>query len=130
MHDDLFVIIEEMVLGTPKPVLAGFFVILASLILTWIKQGADERERHRRYHAPRGCWLRPSLFLSLSPSLSPSLSFSLTHTHSLPPSLPASPSPCLPLSLSHTHTHTHSQSSGVPSHAFQRCLILFGLPIC
>lgn len=52
MHDDLFVIIEELVLGTPRPVLAGFFVILASLILTWIKQGADERERLRRYHVP------------------------------------------------------------------------------
>ena len=52
MHDDLFVIFEEMVLGTPKPVLAGFFVILASLILTYIKQGADEQERRRRYHAP------------------------------------------------------------------------------
>ncbi|KAJ1488886.1 hypothetical protein T484DRAFT_3575410 [Baffinella frigidus] len=49
MHDDLFVIIEELVLGTPRPVLAGFFVILASLILTWIKQGADERERLRRH---------------------------------------------------------------------------------
>jgi hypothetical protein len=52
MHDDLFVIFEDLVLGTPRPVLAGFFIILASLILTWIKQGADERERRRRYHIP------------------------------------------------------------------------------